>query len=1826
MPEESFLNKFVQRFKNFYYFFEDKWYDLLDKIDSKIPVYKIVDKVDSIIPSFILFLLIIIFFIILISYLIQFTSPFELTFTTFDSSNNALLSGVSITGFLNDQEINTQTNNKGKAVSEVNSSGKNMYVLFAEMLFGSREDFIGHVTARKEGYRNEQTELESGVLEKEILLQPIPVNPTPEPDPTFAKVRLIDSDTRDPIKDNAAYVKFDCGNRSAGIKTVRDDADGARDGIFYLSENDCSFVVREAYATGYLKDSSSKNVSAETMIDIELEKSQVKEKGDARIFVSEKGSNGEKELQGITINFSGNGVNESATTVTNGIATKKLEEGKYVITINDSNYYPITVDNNITINIVSGQLSELSIELELIPEDLRRMIYVKIVDNNGVVSGATINFYRTRTDGNTQSTINENGTLIPPITGITNITDSNGLLQAKAFNDTDIGKIIGIIKKNGYNTKLFVPTIVDYNSNYEIIQIHKTTPSNSGNALVKITVGENNALISGIKNNLYQKIILQGKEFIGFIDSKDTNSTGMSYYTALTSGDFFVSATYKNINLLSETKNILEGQTKDFNIHFNTNVTRIGIALKDFETQTIIPNQNQAIVKLFEVNEDETLNFIENISFSENKFISSFINMEKKFYITIDLNNYSPNNLLIESGSLSIGINYFIVDLTKELIVNPEDNCPNCDYSAGYECILNEDEDWTCQEIYNPDGECDVDADCENGEICVMNDNGVKVCVEIPGNCLSDIYAFNETEDDLICVDNCNDGTLINQNGFSICYDFNLPVCETHTFRFDENDNLICITPEECIAPCTLQNIGSIGNQNIFFCICDNNPLCPDGKYVWNNLGELVCSNDCDGEWARLDNIFICYPINFPHSPDGAVSIYYNNIYANTSNLISNINPVNYLHDGNNYWTSFRAVLNTETVSYKKLLTMTKVAQAKINNLINLDLPEINQRAGTYSCTLNNLDDTNIRDANNYYLPVSNDCLGNDKIRTGFEWAKNFLPKQTYYFYNKQQIQKSVDNNNFIINFRALQDNNKNISETNLNNIILPIDKYFGENVFATLKIENNPEIGINFAEPTNTANVDYNKERKVEITLFNGTVDEITNAKLSFFSYTTNARNDFKNNDVEPNGNLNIDGNKSKIISNNFSITANSNKKFETNLKSTQLFSNNQLVIVLEYFDSNNTRRRLVDVVLIETKGNTVDLDSEFLAFVNNQQYTGRIYSGSKEPLISSVAIQVDRNCDNLIENDIIFNSSTPSEDYFITENRFGTIIEGTYYLGDCLHVTVTPMQTEEYYVPITKTIYAGYNNASDPSISCVDIIKKQEGERRDASLNWNDKIILEVQNNCTSDILFRINTGLECELSNTTNPCNWNQGFLLEVEGKRDIEITGKNIDFNPEAFPNFTDRLGHYPVYVQAKFSVSRSSFVNADEFSIDLSNNEQCFEISSSWFNLEETPTANLTITNYCQDPLDDYFYPKTTLDSTGYSLTTPNQTLDNTPVSFEAKMKVGGITYETITQTTNEEMIWGISSISGDDLDALKGNCQDAAFGATFCEYNNKTFDFRASQLNDSIGNNWSTNKVQITINDVGTPNGFTPPKEIGAIINSDIKINYLDGTNKILTLSELNCNSKLATTTTNFGCATCSGAGNHCIDGIEPEYVGGENQKSYYTTFYIMNGHIGANKKVESMELSFKGNQNTDNLFISLKPIITYEKTTTIIDRSVSSAQTTDITLGNYVIPAQPNINFIINDLNRIITNELMAFDNAKAEIETNNNKVVAWINGNYLMAKYIGQENNNDKDGTIDLQLSSNPGLPSMGTQFGIINIKDYVNILKGKGLNPIRQISGVR
>src|SRR3989338_11567056 len=91
--ERKMPEGFVESIKSGYYFLEDKYYALLDKINEKIPVYSVVDPIDSVFPSFILVIIILLLLAALILFHFfpfLFAGGSTVTFSVVDESGKAL--------------------------------------------------------------------------------------------------------------------------------------------------------------------------------------------------------------------------------------------------------------------------------------------------------------------------------------------------------------------------------------------------------------------------------------------------------------------------------------------------------------------------------------------------------------------------------------------------------------------------------------------------------------------------------------------------------------------------------------------------------------------------------------------------------------------------------------------------------------------------------------------------------------------------------------------------------------------------------------------------------------------------------------------------------------------------------------------------------------------------------------------------------------------------------------------------------------------------------------------------------------------------------------------------------------------------------------------------------------------------------------------------------------------------------------------------------------------------------------------------------------------------------------------------------------------------------------------------------------------------------------------------------------------------------------------------------------------------------------------------------------------------------------------------------
>ncbi len=104
-----------EKLSAFYYFFEDKYYSVLDKLNEKIPVYTVIDPIDKIVPSFVLFSGLILVLLLLVFSSLFFTAEEKavLTITLEKENSDEILSDfevfVSIDG------------NKNKFITDANA-------------------------------------------------------------------------------------------------------------------------------------------------------------------------------------------------------------------------------------------------------------------------------------------------------------------------------------------------------------------------------------------------------------------------------------------------------------------------------------------------------------------------------------------------------------------------------------------------------------------------------------------------------------------------------------------------------------------------------------------------------------------------------------------------------------------------------------------------------------------------------------------------------------------------------------------------------------------------------------------------------------------------------------------------------------------------------------------------------------------------------------------------------------------------------------------------------------------------------------------------------------------------------------------------------------------------------------------------------------------------------------------------------------------------------------------------------------------------------------------------------------------------------------------------------------------------------------------------------------------------------------------------------------------------------------------------------------------------------------------------------------------------
>jgi hypothetical protein len=118
----SLGGKPLDKLKQMYFSLEDRYYQVLDKINMRVPVYKIVDPIDKVFPSFVLLIVIVLLAILLLAFFPSFfpsfamPAEFRAVVKVTDLSGKVLEGAtISLSSELFDRDISESTDAWGEA-------------------------------------------------------------------------------------------------------------------------------------------------------------------------------------------------------------------------------------------------------------------------------------------------------------------------------------------------------------------------------------------------------------------------------------------------------------------------------------------------------------------------------------------------------------------------------------------------------------------------------------------------------------------------------------------------------------------------------------------------------------------------------------------------------------------------------------------------------------------------------------------------------------------------------------------------------------------------------------------------------------------------------------------------------------------------------------------------------------------------------------------------------------------------------------------------------------------------------------------------------------------------------------------------------------------------------------------------------------------------------------------------------------------------------------------------------------------------------------------------------------------------------------------------------------------------------------------------------------------------------------------------------------------------------------------------------------------------------------------------------------------------------
>ena len=479
------VDSFLEKVKSGYYYFEDKYYNFLDKIDEKIPVYKVIDPIDKIVPSFMILIvfLAIILLVGIFSVVGIITGLSNAKFVV-TSETGSVLSAVPVIVIYDGKEYTFETDDFGEFIAQLSSKEVEVKVL-AE----GYEEYTKTMSISFEG-------INEIILEKEK--------------PKFlTKLIEIRDENNDPI--NGADIRFSC-SKNIGVPNSKINANNKETVSFSAECGVLSAIVTKA---GYIDNKKSLS-SNSTIFLMKLEKLL---EGKLRISIADEDSG--EPVPGIALKLytQKNIWKKPGQTDSSGVNVFTSEPGMYYVKAIDERDEPKYGSfETPLIEIIAGEEESYEIEMKKLPPQYDVPgIKLKFVEGTAELKDVEVSLFE-ESAFMTKKNSGSDGTII--------------------FSNMDENKAYSVVaKKQGYVLKvvenLIVVGLSDGNST--VVELEKATEFNSGKVTVKVIDYSSDPVKSA-------SVRLYFEDHNFFIDSDSSSNEGAVIFENLPFGSYYAEA------------------------------------------------------------------------------------------------------------------------------------------------------------------------------------------------------------------------------------------------------------------------------------------------------------------------------------------------------------------------------------------------------------------------------------------------------------------------------------------------------------------------------------------------------------------------------------------------------------------------------------------------------------------------------------------------------------------------------------------------------------------------------------------------------------------------------------------------------------------------------------------------------------------------------------------------------------------------------------------------------------------------------------------------------------------------------------------------------------------------------------------------------------------------------------------------------------------------------------------------------------------------------------------------------------------------------------